>query len=120
MYAPADDLLLLEAIRMVPFPEDPSCDAYEVSFPENDPTDIVLYGIVTLSAIEQSDAGKMFSLTMLNYIQDLMSANNLEVIIDNIIYSTVCQTSMTPVTDSSTDKGKRRKFAPYYLYIKLL
>jgi hypothetical protein len=55
---------------MVPFPGDPSSDTYKASFPENDATDVVLHGIVTLSTTEQSDGGKTFSLTVSDYVRD--------------------------------------------------
>jgi hypothetical protein len=68
MYTPANDLMLLEGICMVPFLGDPSSDVYETV--DNDATDIVLYGVVMSATAEQSDAGKTFLLTVSNYIHD--------------------------------------------------
>jgi hypothetical protein len=70
MHAPVDDLLLLESIWMVTFPGNPSSNAYEISFPENNATDVILHGIVILSTVEQPNGGKAFSLTVSDYIWD--------------------------------------------------
>jgi hypothetical protein len=171
LYAPTADLLLLEGVRMVPFPGDPSSEAYEAFFPENDPTDVILHGVVASSTTEQTDGSKTFSLTVSDYVRDntrtstiscvfksshntfpplltcysftscvipntprwtraplpslassiqiqgicskLTSNNNLEVIVDNIMYSTTAPSTTSLPTDSLTGKGKRRKFAPY-------
>jgi hypothetical protein len=70
LYAPTNDLLLLEGIRVVPFPGDPSSEAYEASFPKNDATNVILHGVVGSSTIEQVDGSKVFSLTVSDYVRD--------------------------------------------------
>jgi hypothetical protein len=70
IYAPADDLMLLEGIQMVPFPGDPSSDVYETAFLDNDVTDVILHGVVASATAEQSDAGKTFLLMVSDYVRD--------------------------------------------------
>jgi hypothetical protein len=81
MYAPADDLMLLEGIQMVPFLGDPLSDAYEIAFLDNDATDVVLHGVVASATAEQSNTGKTFLLTVSDYIR-----NNI--ITSTILYAT--------------------------------
>jgi hypothetical protein len=70
LYAPTAELLLLEGIQMVPFPGDPSTNMYKAFFLENNPTDIILHGVVASSTTEQADGSKTFSLTVSDYMHN--------------------------------------------------
>jgi hypothetical protein len=89
MYAPADNLLLLEGVWMVVFPGDPSSDMYEMPFSENNTTKVVLHRIITLSTAEQSDGGKTFSLTVSDYVQDNVRMSTILYVLFTLSHTSV-------------------------------
>ena len=73
MFTPPKGLVLLDAIRIHPFPGDLSSDEYDNHVPQNVPSVVVAYGSVTGAASIAADGSRAFPLTILEYVQDTIN-----------------------------------------------
>ena len=81
MFAPPDPPILLDAIRIHPFPGDPTSEEYDDHIPQNVASAVVLHGCVTGPPSTSADGSRKFPLTVSEYVRDTVRQSNVQYVV---------------------------------------